>query len=98
MSEGRTAWRHRKALARSTMAFAILVVLMVALVAYANSIAGSTSSQPCTSSGGTTSASSAIKIGYLTELSGNAVSNGYAARIAAELAVNQTNASGGIDG
>jgi len=41
---------------------------------------------------------SVIKIGYLTELGGSAASDGYSARIGAELAVNATNANGGVDG
>jgi ABC-type branched-subunit amino acid transport system substrate-binding protein len=78
---------------------AVLLVLVVAGVAAYSALA-SPSSTPitCTTGGGPTFTSSTIKIGYLTELSGNSVSNGYAARIAAELAVNQTNAAGGVDG
>ncbi len=43
-------------------------------------------------------ASSSIPIGYLTELSGPGVSYGVAARLGAELAVNETNAAGGVNG
>lgn len=96
--ETRTVWRRRRALATGTVAFVIVVVLMVALVAYATSVSGSISVVPCVVTGSTSSASDAIKIGFVTELGGSAVSNGYGARIAAELAVNETNASGGVGG
>jgi len=98
MPARRTIWRQRRALSTSTVAFAFVVVLMVALIAYATSVSGSISIVPCTAVGSTSSASDAIKIGFVTELSGSSVSDGYGARIAAELAVNATNASGGIDG
>jgi len=99
MPESRTIWRmRRRALSTSTVAFAIVVVLMVALVAYATSVSGSVATGPCMAAGSTSSASNAIKIGFVTELSGPSVSDGYGARIAVELAVNATNASGGIDG
>lgn len=98
MPETRTIWRQRKALSTSTVAFVIIVALMVALVAYATSVSGSTSFGPCITVGSTSSAADAIKIGFVTELSGSAVTNGYGARVAAELAVNETNASGGIGG
>ncbi|HVC26612.1 MAG TPA: ABC transporter substrate-binding protein [Nitrososphaerales archaeon] len=98
MPERRTTWRRRRALSTSTAAFAFVVLLMVALIAYATSISGSVSVGPCIGAGSTSSASDAIKIGFVTELSGPAVSDGYGARVAAELAVNETNASGGIDG
>ena len=90
--------RRRRAVSTSTAAFAILIVLMVALIAYATSVAGAVANGPCTAPGSTSSPSNAIKIGFVTELSGASVSDGYGARIAAELAVNKTNASGGIDG
>jgi ABC-type branched-subunit amino acid transport system substrate-binding protein len=98
MPQSRTIWRKRGALSTSTVAFVVVVLLMVALIAYATSVSGSVAVGPCITAGSTSSASDAIKIGFLTELGGSAVSNGYAARIAAELAVNATNASGGIDG
>ncbi len=98
MPERRTAWRQRRAFSTSTAAFVIVVALMVALVAYATSVSGSSSTGPCLAAGSTSSASDAIKIGFVAEISGSAVSNGYGARIAAELAVNETNAAGGIDG
>ena len=98
MPETRTVWRQRRALSTSTVAFAFVIVLMVALIAYATSVSGSVATSPCNTVGSTSSASDAIKIGFVTELSGSAVSDGYGARVAAELAVNETNASGGIDG
>jgi ABC-type branched-subunit amino acid transport system substrate-binding protein len=90
--------RRRRAVSTSTAAFAILIALMVALIAYATSVAGAVANGPCAVTGGTSSSSDAIKIGFVTELTGASVSDGYGARIAAELAVNETNASGGIDG
>lgn len=90
--------RQRKALSTSTVAFVVIVVLMVALIAYATSVSGSVATGPCVAVGSTSSAPDAIKIGFVTELSGSAVSSGYGARIAAELAVNETNSSGGIGG
>jgi len=98
MPETRTVWRQRRALSTSTVAFAFVVVLMAALIAYATSVSGSVATSPCNTVGSTSSASDAIKIGFVTELGGSAVSDGYGARVAAELAVNATNASGGIDG
>lgn len=98
MPERGTIWRQRRAVSTSTVTFAVVVVLMVAAIAYATSVSGSVSTGPCVAAGSASSASNAIKIGFVTELSGSAVSDGYGARIAAELAVNATNASGGIDG
>ncbi len=98
MPETRTVWRQRRALSTSTVAFAFVIVLMAALIAYATSVSGSVATSPCNTVGSTSSASDAIRIGFVTELGGSAVSDGYGARIAAELAVNATNASGGIDG
>jgi len=98
MPETRAIWRRRTGVSTSTVAFAVLIVLLVALVAYATSVAGSVANGPCSATGVAPSPSNAIKIGFVTELSGAAVSEGYGARIAAELAVNATNASGGIDG
>ncbi len=98
MPERRAAWRRRRGVSRSTEAFAVIVALMVALVAYATSVSGSASNGPCTTPESTSPASDAIRIGFVTELGGAAVSNGYGARVAAELAVNETNAAGGIDG
>jgi ABC-type branched-subunit amino acid transport system substrate-binding protein len=77
---------------------AVILVMVVAGVGVYSALAPPSFSASCTRTGGPTSASSPIKVGYLTELSGSAVSNGYAARIGAELAVNQTNAAGGVDG
>jgi ABC-type branched-subunit amino acid transport system substrate-binding protein len=81
------------------IAFAIVVIVMVAAIAYATSLSGNIYSGPCAvSPPAATSSPAAIKIGFLTELTGPYNSGGYASRVAAELAVNQTNASGGIDG
>src|SRR5579864_4581769 len=91
-------WRRRRGVAPSTAAFVAVIAIMIALIAYATSVAGAVGTGPCTILPGPVSPSTGIKIGFLTELTGNAVSNGYAARIAAELAVNETNAAGGVDG
>lgn len=69
--------------------------MLAGVIAYAVS---QSSSQTFTSTGVQNCPSSSICIGYLTELSGNGLSNAYAARIGAELAVNATNAAGGVDG
>lgn len=98
MPERGAVWRRRSGVSRGTTAFAVVVVLMVALVAYATSVSASASSGPCVTPEETNPAPNAIRIGFVTELGGSAVSNGYGARVAAELAVNETNASGGIDG
>jgi len=93
------AWRRRAGVGKTGAALAVLVVVLIAgVAAYAALAPQSHSSQQCPSAGNPTFTSSTINIGFLTELSGNAVSDGYGARIGAELAVNQTNAAGGIDG
>jgi len=94
----RIARRRKGAVSRSTAGYAAFIALMIAIVAYATSVSGSSSNGPCYTPVNTSSASDAIKIGLVTELNGPAVSNGFGAELAAELAVNQTNASGGIDG
>jgi ABC-type branched-subunit amino acid transport system substrate-binding protein len=97
--EKKGARRRRAAVGRKGRALAVFLLILVAGVAvYAALAPASHSAVQCPSTGGSTFTSSTIKIGYLTELSGNAVSDGYAARIGAELAVNQTNAAGGVDG
>jgi branched-chain amino acid transport system substrate-binding protein len=74
------------------------VVILVVAGAYVALVPGSSATPACPSTGGPTFTSSTINVGYITELSGESVSNGYAARIGAELAVNQTNGAGGVDG
>ena len=90
--------RNRTLVSKSSVAFAILIILMGSVIAYATSVAGSVANGPCLAPPSASSASGTIGIGFVTELSGAAVSDGYGARIAAELVVNQTNAAGGIDG
>jgi ABC-type branched-subunit amino acid transport system substrate-binding protein len=95
----RGAWRRRQGLGARGAALAVLLIILVAGVATYAAFAPKSSAAPtCASTAAPTFTSSTINIGYVTELSGNSVSNGYGARIAAELAVNQTNAAGGIDG
>src|SRR5271156_60287 len=99
----KTATRpHRAAVGRRAVAVAIVLVVLVASVAVAGAYAAlapaTISCPPCTGGGNPTFTSPTIDIGYLTELSGLAVSNGYAARIGADLAVAQANAAGGVDG
>jgi ABC-type branched-subunit amino acid transport system substrate-binding protein len=92
-------WGRRAALGRRWSAIAVLLVILVAGVGAYVALAPSSSAAPtCSGSPSPAFTSSTIKIGYLTEISGNGVSNGYAARIGAELAVNQTNAAGGVNG
>ena len=91
-------WRRRGGVSPSTAAFVVVIVIMISLIAYATSVAGEIVSGPCMISQGPDSSSSGIKIGFLTELTGSSVSFGYAARIAAELAVNETNSAGGVGG
>jgi len=81
------------------VALAVLVAVIVAGAAvYAAFALQSPSCQQSTSSGNLAFSGSAIKIGYLTELSGSGEADGYSARIGAELAVNESNAAGGVDG
>jgi branched-chain amino acid transport system substrate-binding protein len=96
----KSPWRGRPALATKSLAIAIILLVLVAAVAvYASSALGATSTPTaCAGIGSPSFSSSPIMIGYLTELSGPNVPEGYAARIGAELAVNQTNAQGGVDG
>ncbi len=97
--KGKGAWTRRRAIGRRGAVLAVVLVFLVAgLAAYVAFISPPSSPPSCTSTGSPASTSSAIKIGYLAELSGSSVSNGYAARIGAEIAVNQTNAAGGVDG
>ncbi len=95
----RGVWRRRSAVGRKGAALVVILLILVAgVAAYAALAPRSSASPTCASTGSPSFASSTIKIGYLTELSGNSVSDGYAAKIGAELAVNQTNAAGGVDG
>ncbi|MDG7016685.1 MAG: ABC transporter substrate-binding protein [Nitrososphaerota archaeon] len=78
-----------------------LVVVLVIVVAVAALYTASTPQQPsysCPATGGPAAGNAPIKIGYVSELSGTDEINGYAALIGTELAVNQTNSSGGVDG
>jgi ABC-type branched-subunit amino acid transport system substrate-binding protein len=96
---GSGAWRRRAGVGKRGAALvAVLVVIVAVAGVYVALAPGSSASPQCPSTGSPTFASSTISIGYVTELSGPSVSNGYAARIGAELAVNQTNAAGGVDG
>jgi ABC-type branched-subunit amino acid transport system substrate-binding protein len=83
---------------RSAALAVLVVIILVIAAAYAAFALGSPTIPPCSVTAGASVTSSSVKIGYLTELSGPGVSNGYAARLGAELAVNQTNAAGGVDG
>jgi ABC-type branched-subunit amino acid transport system substrate-binding protein len=94
----RTSWRRSRAVSSSTVAFAVIITCLVALVGYANYVDQQNPLHPCVVAGTAGPSNSDVNIGFVTEISGSAVSDGYAARIAAELAVNQTNAAGGIDG
>jgi hypothetical protein len=91
--------RGRPGIATRSVAVAIaIIVILAAAVAYAATSLATPSAPPCSVSSNPSFTSSSIGIGYLTELSGLGVSNGVAARVGAELAVNQTNAAGGVDG
>jgi ABC-type branched-subunit amino acid transport system substrate-binding protein len=95
----RVAWRRRAAVGRAWSVLAVVLVILVAGVgAYVALAPGSSAAPTCSGAASPAFTSSTIKIGFLYEKSGNGVSNGYAARIGAELAVNQTNAGGGVDG
>lgn len=95
----RGGWARRSGVGRGVVVAAVVVVVLVALAAaYAALAIQAPPSVPCAIQAAPSFASSSISIGYLTELSGGGVSNGYAARIGAELAINQTDADGGVDG
>jgi len=89
---------RRRAIARNAAIALVLATLLIGAGAYLVFAASSTSAPPCASVPGPYSPTAPIKIGFLTELSGTSVADGYGARVAAELAVNATDASGGIDG
>ncbi len=74
------------------------MILVAGVGAYVALAPSSSATPTCSAASSPTFNSSTIKIGYLTEITGPGVSNGYAAKIGAELAVNQTNAEGGVDG
>lgn len=96
---GKSGPARRSGLGRSGAALSIvLVVLLVGVAAYAVLVPSSFAVPSCSSGPAPSFDSSTIKIGYVTELSGESVPDAYASRIAAELAVNQTNAAGGVDG
>jgi ABC-type branched-subunit amino acid transport system substrate-binding protein len=89
----------RRAVGRREAALALVVGLLIAGLAVYSSIApGSTLPPQSSSTSSPTFSSSTISLGFLTELSAGGEPNGYAARIGAELAVNETNSSGGVDG
>ena len=83
---------------RSAALAIVIVIILAAAAAYAATALGTPAAPPCSVTGNPSFTSPSIKIGYLTELSGPGVSYGVAARLGAELAVNQTNAAGGVDG
>lgn len=89
---------RRSGIGRRGAAVAIILVIVIAGIAAYAALAPSSTASPTCSTSSPTFTSSTIKIGYVTELSGPSVSNAYAARIGAELAVNQTNSAGGVDG
>jgi ABC-type branched-subunit amino acid transport system substrate-binding protein len=88
----------RTAAGKSKIALAVLLILLIAAIASYASFTQLFSPKQSASSGNPTFTGSTIKIGYLSEFSGPGEDEGYSARIAAELAVNQTNAAGGIEG
>ena len=93
------AMRGRGAIGRRSAALAILLVLVVAGVASYAVLGSAQSSKTTTASTSTvTFTSSQIDVGYVTELSGSASTDGYGAMYGAELAVNQSNLAGGLDG
>jgi ABC-type branched-subunit amino acid transport system substrate-binding protein len=94
----RGAWSRRGGVGKRGSALAVLLVILLAGVVAYSFLASQSPSQTSTSTGRPTCALSTICIGFLTELSGSALSNAYAARIGAELAVNETNAAGGVYG
>ncbi len=96
---------------RRRASLAVILVVMVAGVAVYSAFAlRSPSTPPVTTTSNPNFDSSTIRIGYVSEITtgqGTAGANGvgvtpvqagYAARIGAELAVNETNAAGGVDG
>jgi ABC-type branched-subunit amino acid transport system substrate-binding protein len=91
-------WSRRAAVGKRGSALGVLLVILLAGLAAYSFFASQSPTQTSTSTGSPTCAPSTICIGFLTELSGSALSNAYAARIGAELAVNATNAAGGVDG
>src|SRR5271170_6846114 len=103
------AWARRVATGRRQAALAVVLAIMVAgVVSYSAYEARSTTTQQFTTTNPTFG--STINIGFISEITVGIgdigvgrvgltpVDAGYAARIGAELAVNQTNAAGGVDG
>jgi len=94
----RSGGRGRSAIGRRSMALAVLLVLVVAGVASYAVFGSGQSSKTTTVTSTVTFTSSQIDVGYVTELSGSASTDGYGAMYGAELAVNQSNLAGGLDG
>jgi len=93
------SYTQRSAVGRGEAALAvILVVIITGAAAYASFAPRSQVPLQCPGVTNPSFAASPIKIGLLTELTSGGEPNGYATRIGAELAVNATNAAGGIDG
>lgn len=90
--------RGRGAIGRRSAALAILLVLIVSGLASYAVLGSAQSSKTTTSTSTVTFTSSQIDVGYVTELSGSASSDGYGAMYGAELAVNESNLAGGLDG
>ncbi|MDG6979431.1 MAG: ABC transporter substrate-binding protein [Nitrososphaerota archaeon] len=88
----------RAGIGTSVIAIVVVLVVVVAVAALYSASTAQPPSYSCPTTGGFNSSSGPIKIGYVSELSGSDEINGYAALIGTELAVNQTNASGGVDG
>lgn len=101
----------RAAVGKVQVAMGVLAVFLIAVaVAYTSTATQSFTLPTFASTESPTFTSSTIKIGFVTEITngvgtavgvGEAITpnqNGYAARIGAELAVNATNAAGGVDG
>lgn len=97
MTSGHVSAR-RAGLGRGVVALAVLIVVVIAVAALYSASIAQPPSTTCPTPGSQDYGSSPIKIGYVSELSGAGEINGYASLIGAQLAVNQTNASGGVDG
>jgi branched-chain amino acid transport system substrate-binding protein len=94
----KSTWARRAGVGRTGSVVATILVLIVIVAAIYIANANRSPSGTCTVPPSSSLSSSNINIGYISEITGTANPNGYAARIGAELAVNQTNAAGGIDG
>lgn len=106
-SQGASASGRRR---RALLVLGIAIILVLAVASTVAFVASRQSGTTPAHSESNPAIGSPIKIGFITEITtGNAVvaagrigltpvPDGYAARIGAELAVNQTNAAGGVDG